>query len=76
MGDYHKLLDYIPYFENEDRECCKWDSGYPNYDDKLEEFIKSTYDSELLKGDYLEYLNEKVKDHNITTSIPPADGNY
>jgi hypothetical protein len=33
MGDYHKLLEYIPYFENVDRDCCKWDSGYPNYGD-------------------------------------------
>lgn len=73
MGNYIKLLDYIPYFENEDVEFCKWDSGYPNYDDKLEEFIKSIYDSDLLKGDYLEYLNEKVKDKNISASIPSAD---
>ncbi len=73
MGDYQKLLEYIPYFENEEVEFCKWDSGYPHYDIKLHEFIESAYETNLLKKDYLEYLEEKVKDHNLTAAILSAN---
>lgn len=49
MGDYKKLIKYIPYFENEDLEFCIWDSGYPEYDDQLNEFIKSVYNRYIKK---------------------------
>lgn len=73
MEDYQKILVYIPYFENEDTEFCKWNSGYPDYDTRLNDLIKSVYDTDLLRKDYLEYLEEKVKDRNLAAAIPTAD---
>lgn len=73
MGDYKKLLEYIPYFENENIEFCKWDAGYPQYNVKLKEFIESVYKTDLLRTDYLDYLDEKIKDHNLSAAIPTAD---
>ena len=73
MMEYNKLLDFIPYFENENIEYCNWVSGYPQYDDKFDKFIKSAYQTEILKSDYLEYLDEKGVNDNLTTAIPTAD---
>lgn len=75
MGDYQQLFVYIPYFEKEDTEFCNWDSGYPDYDEKLSEFIKTAYETDLLRKDYLEYLDERIMDHNLAAAaaIPTAD---
>lgn len=73
MEDYQELFAYIPYFEKEDTEFCNWDSGYPVYGEKLSEFIKTAYETDLLRTDYLEYIEERIKDHDIPTAIPSAD---
>jgi hypothetical protein len=73
MKDYKKLLDFISYFEDDDIEFCVWESGYPKYDDKLNVFIQTAYETGLLRGEYLEYLNDKIKDNDITIAIPSAD---
>ncbi|MGG3467406.1 DUF6508 domain-containing protein [Neobacillus pocheonensis] len=31
------------------------------------------YITDILKSNYLEYLNEKIKDHNLSAAIPTAD---
>lgn len=65
MKDYKELLDYIMYFENEEIEFYKWESEYPTYDIKLDEFIKCTYKTDLLKGNYLDCLGERVKENDL-----------
>jgi hypothetical protein len=73
MSDFKRLLKYIPYFESEDDEFCKLESGYPEYDGRLLEFINDSYGEDLLEGDYIRYLNENVKDHDFPALIPSAD---
>jgi hypothetical protein len=73
MSDFKRLLKYIPYFECEDNEFCKLESGYPDYDGRLLEFINHSYGADLLEGDYIRYLNENVKDHDFPALIPSAD---
>jgi hypothetical protein len=73
MSDYKRLLDYIPYFENEYIEFYKWESGYPVYDDKLNEFINDAYESDRLRGDYLDYLHEQGINEDLSAAISTAD---
>ncbi|MBM7650918.1 hypothetical protein JOC76_000351 [Neobacillus cucumis] len=69
MMEYNKLLDFIPYFEHENIEYYNWAPGYSQYDRKFDQFIKSAYQTEILKSDYLEYLDEKgINDKLATTS--------
>lgn len=46
---------------------------YPKYDEKMDEFIKEVYKTDLLKSDYLPYLDEKLSDRDYTAAIPTAD---
>lgn len=73
MSHYKKLLDYIPYFENEDIVFCKRRLGFPEYDENLREFIRETYNSDLLKSDYLDYLKDNGQDQDISKEIPSAE---
>lgn len=40
MNTYIQLLNYISYFEDENIEFCRWEGMYPQYDEKLNDFIK------------------------------------
>ena len=73
MSTYIQLLNYIPYFENENIEFCKWEGMYPKYDEKLEEFIMEVYKTDLLKSDYLDYLDERLLDSDYAAAVPTAD---
>lgn len=73
MGKYNKLLKYIPYFENEEIEFCIWKSGYPEYDATFDQFIKDVYDTDLLEGNYLNYLNENTVGNEYPRYIASAD---
>lgn len=64
-------MSYIPYFENEDTEFFSWQApveqensvfkmGYPQYDDKFLAFIREVYNTDLLNGEYLNLLEEKL----------------
>ncbi|WHY87046.1 DUF6508 domain-containing protein [Neobacillus novalis] len=71
--NYKKQIDYIPYFANDKTEFCKWISGYPNYDDRLGDFINSIYETDLLKKDYLDDINGKITDKDIIKAIPTSN---
>jgi hypothetical protein len=84
MNKYGKLLRYIPYFEDENIDVCKWitpekrEDGvftmpYPQYDDQLLKFIQDIYETDLLIGNYLDFLRENVKDEDYVSAIPNAD---
>lgn len=73
MSNYKKLLGYIPYFENKNIVFCKWESMYPKYDRKLEQFIKDVYATDLLKHDYIDYLDEKLKVEDYSAAVHTAD---
>lgn len=64
------LLDFIPYFENDKIkyytfvEPEKGRNGafymaYPSYDKGITDFINLIYETDLLKEDYLDYLNSR-----------------
>ncbi|KAF1084330.1 hypothetical protein SPSYN_02106 [Sporotomaculum syntrophicum] len=83
MGKYDNLLQYISYFQ-ESKEFCTWEAsnekpdsipwGYPEYDDKLTQFIDDFYKTDLLKQDYLEFLDKNVaRFENIEDVIGKAD---
>ncbi|MDQ1004600.1 hypothetical protein QFZ28_005140 [Neobacillus niacini] len=73
MHTYIQLLNYIPYFKAENIEFCRWEGMYPNYDEKLKEFIKEVYNTDLMKSDYLPYLDERLLDRDYSAAIPTAD---
>jgi hypothetical protein len=73
MSPYLQLLNYIPYFEDENIEFCRWEEMYPQYDEKLKEFIKKVYKSDLMKSDYLDYLDERDLDRDYASAVPTAD---
>ena len=72
--DYHKLLDYIPYFadsSNQFVECTEMQKNedgsfsfpYCSYSEMVREFEKTVYDTEFIfKGDYLEGISGKATD--------------
>ncbi|MBV7506777.1 hypothetical protein KW850_16045 [Bacillus sp. sid0103] len=47
MGDYQKLVEYIPYFENEEVEFCKWNLAIQimmkSYENLLIVYMKQIY---------------------------------
>lgn len=73
MHTYIQLLNYIPYFEDETIEFCRWEGMYSNYDEKLKEFIKEVYKTDLMKSDYLSYLDERLLDRDYSAAVPTAD---
>lgn len=83
--DKSKLQDYISYFEDESQTFYSWETpaqdspgtitlGYPTYDDKFEQFIKDTYEHDLLEPNYMNYLGENVERYT-GTQIKDADLN-
>ena len=73
MSAYTHLLDYIPYFEDENRVFLKREEMYPQYDEKLEEFIMEVYKTDLMKSNYLDYLDERILGRDYATVVPTAD---
>ncbi|MCM3694594.1 DUF6508 domain-containing protein [Neobacillus niacini] len=73
MHTYIQLLSYIPYFEDKNIEFCVWEGMYPKYDEKLEEFIKEVYKTDLMKSNYLDYLDEKRINRDYAAVVPTAD---
>ncbi len=69
-ADIEKLLAYLPYFEVADAELvCQWTESkktseknytlpYPVYDEKLEQFVKAVYDSELMISRYQDVIHQ------------------
>lgn len=85
MEKYEELIKYIAYFEDDRNTFCTWESSkekedgvfimsYPKYDEKLEEFIKDVYKTDLLKQDYMEFLEKNInRSTNIDDVIENAD---
>lgn len=73
MSTYIQLLNYIPYFEDKNIEFCRWEDRYPNYDEKLNEFIKEVYKTDLMKSNYLDYLDERLVNRDYSAAVPTAD---
>jgi O-acetyl-ADP-ribose deacetylase len=48
------LIDFIPYFEND-----KINMSYSGYDTGITDFIDLVYETDLLKEDYMDYLESK-----------------
>lgn len=66
----NRLLDFIPYFENDKNEFYTFSEpeknqgetiymAYPSYDKGVTDFIDLVYETGLLKEDYLDYMEEK-----------------
>lgn len=67
--DIERLCIFIPYFETATKQSvCNWRGGseikesfyemsYPDYDNKLLEFISNAYNSNLMKNDYMDVIN-------------------
>lgn len=65
-----KLYAYIPFFETATKEnVCNWSGGeklgknsftmpYPEYDSTLNKFIKEVYKTNLIRYDYLDFINK------------------
>ncbi|WP_257009373.1 DUF6508 domain-containing protein [Bacillus sp. 7884-1] len=73
MNTYIQLLNYIPYFEDENIVFCRWEGMYPQYDEKLKDFIKEVYKTDLMKSNYLEYLEERLLVKDYAIAVPTAD---
>lgn len=79
MGKYDKLLTYISYFEQADKNAGKWifpasGSPYTEYDPQFNNFIKDVYQSDILDTKYLEHLAPYMKaNQDIRTLIQTAD---
>lgn len=85
MEKYEELIKYIAYFEDDRNTFCTWESPkekedgvfimpYPIYDEKLEEFIEDVYNTDLLKHDYLEFIEKNIEmNANIIDVIERAD---
>jgi hypothetical protein len=73
MITYIQLLNYIPYFEDENIVFCRWEGMYPQYDEKLKDFIKEVYKTDLMKSNYLDYLDEKLLNRDYAIAVPTAD---
>jgi hypothetical protein len=70
MSKFERLYRYLSYFETltEDK-ACRWIGGekqgvgvftmaYPEYDEPLKDFVKETYESDLLAPNYLEVMEK------------------
>ncbi len=63
-ADLECLCSFIPYFES--KPTCKWDDEvqadgvhrmpFPRYDDEMQQFVKTVYDSEFIDTDYFKTL--------------------
>jgi hypothetical protein len=73
MRTYIQLLNYIPYFEDKTIEVCRWEGMYPQYDKKLNEFIEEIYKTNLMKSNYLDYLDERLFNRDYSAAVPTAD---
>jgi hypothetical protein len=73
MITYIQLLNYIPYFEDENIVFCRWEGMYPQYDEKLKDFIKEVYKTDLMKSNYLDYLDERLLNRDYAIAVPTAD---
>jgi hypothetical protein len=73
MHTYIQLLNYIPYFEDENIVFGRWEGMYPQYDEKLKEFIKEVYNTDLMKSNYLDYLDERLLDRDYSVAVPTAN---
>ena len=71
--DNEIILGYIDYFEDlKEGQGGRWEESticngrktlrYPVYDNKFESFIRELYKTDLLKGDYLEYIDKNNTD--------------
>jgi hypothetical protein len=77
LDHYHHLLEYIRYFEQEGQEYgkCTFPPNtlpYMDYGDKLMSFIRCISESDLMKTDYLEYINVSTS-AKVTEQIENAD---
>ena len=68
MSVYDNLDKYIDYFSDTNKEFCYLESGYPRYDDEVYKFIDEVYKSDLLKHDYMIYL-ENLEDSQTLFDI-------
>lgn len=84
MSNYDEIIAYIPYFNQENSNFCKWTTGqdtvdgslilpYPEYDREFTHFIDAVHDAQLLNGNYFEILNERVPDKKYRAAISAAD---
>ena len=85
MDNCKKIIMHIEYFEGliegkggrwEERTICNGIKTlhYPVYDEKFEGFIRELYKTDLLKGDYLEYIDKnKIDFDNIDEVIKESD---
>ena len=58
MTIYDNLDKYIENFLGTNKEFFYLESGYPRYDDEVYKFIDEVYKSDLLKHDYMIYLED------------------
>lgn len=82
-----KLTAFIPYFENVDKDnACHWGGGeklgekhytmpFPVYEQTLEDFLQTVYQSNLLSYNYLEIIAQYGLDgtHEMKAAIEQAD---
>lgn len=84
MPKYDKIIAYIPYFEKENPDFCRWTSGqdsadgilvlpYPEYERQFTRFIDEVHIANLMNGDYFSILNERIPDKNYKAAISTAD---
>ncbi|MFS0779587.1 DUF6508 domain-containing protein [Neobacillus sp. 3P2-tot-E-2] len=52
---------------------CRWEAGYPQYDEKLKEFIKEVYRTDLMKSNYLDYLDKRLTGRDYAAAVTSAD---
>ncbi|MCB5266022.1 MAG: DUF6508 domain-containing protein [Candidatus Cloacimonetes bacterium] len=77
MGHYDQILEYISYFETESNEYGKEvftsnTMAYWVYENKLESFMRCISESDLMRVDYLSYIDGHNIVH-ITERIENAD---
>lgn len=77
MGKYDQILEYISYFELESNEYGKEvftpdTMAYWVYDNKLESFMRSVSESDLMRVDYLSFI-DLSNNEQITEEIEIAD---
>lgn len=77
MGKYDQILEYISYFELESNEYGK-EVFTPNtmaywlYDNKLEAFMRCVSESDLMRVDYLSFI-DMPNSEQMTEEIEIAD---
>lgn len=54
-----KVLNFIKYLEDENEVFYTVEQGYLNYSSKFQEFIDSCYESNYIRKNYLDFLNDR-----------------